>query len=47
MQTFMWCLLALAGFSFGLLAAAGVFTVLSAVGLVPRFAITRDRKSVV
>lgn len=38
MQTFMWCLLALAGFSFGLLAAAGVFTVLSAVGLVPRFA---------
>lgn len=38
MQTCMWCLLALAGFSFGLLAAAGVFTVLSAVGLVPRFA---------
>lgn len=38
MQTIMWCLLALAGFSFGLLAAAGVFTVLSAVGLVPRFA---------
>lgn len=38
MQGFMWCLLALAGCSFGLLAAAGVFTVLSAVGLVPRFA---------
>ncbi len=38
MQGIMWCLLALAGFSFGLLAAAGVFTVLSAVGLVPRFA---------
>lgn len=38
METWMWCLLALAGFSFGLLAAAGVFTVLSAVGLIPRFA---------
>lgn len=38
MQTFMWCVLALAGLSFGMLAAAGVFTVLSAVGLVPRFA---------
>lgn len=38
MQIIMGCLLALAGFSFGLLAAAGVFTVLSAVGLVPRFA---------
>ncbi len=38
MQIFMWCILALAGFSFGLLAAAGVFTVLSAVGLIPRFA---------
>ncbi len=38
MQTFMWCLLALAGFSFGLLAAAGGFTVLSAGGLVVRFA---------
>ena len=38
MQIFMWCVLALAGFSFGLLAAAGVFTVLSAVGLIPRFA---------
>lgn len=31
-------LLALGGFSYGLLAAAGVFTVLAAVGLVPRFA---------
>lgn len=31
-------LLSLSGFSFGMLAAAGVFTVLSAVGLVPRFA---------
>ena len=38
MHVIMWCLLALAGFSFGLLAAAGVFTVLSAVGLIPRFA---------
>lgn len=38
MRIIMWCLLALAGFSFGLLAAAGVFTVLSAVGLIPRFA---------
>ena len=38
MQIIIWCLLALAGFSFGLLAAAGVFTVLSAVGLIPRFA---------
>ncbi len=31
-------LLILAGASYGLLAAAGVFTVLAAVGLVPRFA---------
>lgn len=31
-------LLGIMGFSFGLLAAAGVFTVLVAVGLVPRFA---------
>ena len=31
-------LLSAAGFSYGLLAAAGVFTVLVAVGLVPRFA---------
>lgn len=31
-------LLAVSGFSFGTLAAAGVFTVLVAVGLVPRFA---------
>lgn len=31
-------LLAVCGLSFGLLAAAGVFTVLVAVGLVPRFA---------
>jgi stage V sporulation protein AB len=31
-------LLSLAAFSFGVLAAAGVFTVLAAVGLVPRFA---------
>ena len=38
MRIFTWCVLALAGFSFGLLAAAGVFTVLSAVGLIPRFA---------
>ncbi len=38
MQIVWWCILALAAFSFGLLAAAGVFTVLSAVGLVPRFA---------
>lgn len=38
MQIFMWCISALTGFSFGLLAAAGVFTVLSAVGLIPRFA---------
>lgn len=30
--------LALTGMSYGLLAAAGVFTVLAAVGLVPRFA---------
>ena len=29
--------LALIGFSFGALSAAGVFTVLAAVGLVPRF----------
>ncbi|MDL2301366.1 stage V sporulation protein AB [Lachnospiraceae bacterium OttesenSCG-928-D06] len=32
------CLLAISALSFGLLAAAGVFTVLAAVGLVPRFA---------
>lgn len=38
MQMMMWCILALSGFCFGLLAAAGVFTVLSAVGLIPRFA---------
>lgn len=38
MQTIIWCILALAGLSFGMLAAAGVFTVLSAVGLIPRFA---------
>lgn len=38
MQVAWWCILALAAFSFGLLAAAGVFTVLSAVGLIPRFA---------
>lgn len=38
MQTVIWCILALAGLSFGMLAAAGVFTVLSAVGLIPRFA---------
>lgn len=31
-------LLVLSGFSFGILASAGVFTVLVAVGLVPRFA---------
>ncbi len=31
-------LLAACGFSFGTLAAAGVFTVLAAVGLIPRFA---------
>ncbi len=31
-------LIILAGFSYGLLAAAGVFTVLVAVGLIPRFA---------
>lgn len=33
-----WIALAVGGLSFGLLAAAGVFTVLVAVGLVPRFA---------
>lgn len=33
-----WIVLAIGGGSFGLLAAAGVFTVLVAVGLVPRFA---------
>lgn len=33
-----WLALAIGGLSFGLLAAAGVFTVLVAVGLVPRFA---------
>lgn len=38
MGIFTWCVLALAGLSFGMLAAAGVFTVLSAVGLIPRFA---------
>jgi len=32
------CFLVLAGVSFGLLSSAGVFTVLVAVGLVPRFA---------
>lgn len=31
-------LLGFGGFSYGLLAAAGVFTVLAAVGLIPRFA---------
>ena len=31
-------LLAISGLSFGSLAAAGVFTVLVAVGLIPRFA---------
>lgn len=35
---FEYALLCLAGFSFGILSAAGVFTVLVAVGLVPRFA---------
>lgn len=35
---FEYALLCLAGFSFGTLSAAGVFTVLVAVGLVPRFA---------
>lgn len=38
MRILMWCILALTGLSFGMLAAAGVFTVLSAVGLIPRFA---------
>lgn len=33
-----WMFLAVVGASFGILAAAGVFTVLVAVGLVPRFA---------
>ncbi len=33
-----WIFLALIGASYGMLAAAGVFTVLVAVGLVPRFA---------
>lgn len=33
-----WLFLAFIGISFGVLAAAGVFTVLVAVGLVPRFA---------
>jgi len=33
-----WIFLAVVGASFGMLAAAGVFTVLVAVGLVPRFA---------
>ncbi len=33
-----WLALSIGGLSFGLLAAAGVFTVLVAVGLVPRFA---------
>ena len=32
------CLLIFSGISFGLLSSAGVFTVFSAVGLVPRFA---------
>lgn len=35
---FRFLFLAIIGFSYGLLAAAGVFTVLVAVGLVPRFA---------
>lgn len=35
---FRWVLLMTAGVSFGMLSSAGVFTVLSAVGLVPRFA---------
>lgn len=33
-----WILLAVWGFSFGLLSSAGVFTVLASVGLIPRFA---------
>ncbi len=34
---FDWIVLGLGGFAFGLLSSAGVFTVLSAVGLIPRF----------
>ncbi len=34
---FDWIALGLGGFAFGLLSSAGVFTVLSAVGLIPRF----------
>lgn len=37
-MVFEWLFLAILGMSFGILAAAGVFTVLVAVGLVPRFA---------
>lgn len=37
-MVFEWLFLAIVGMSFGVLAAAGVFTVLVAVGLVPRFA---------
>lgn len=33
-----WILLAVCGFSFGMLSSAGVFTVLASVGLIPRFA---------
>lgn len=33
-----WTILAICGFSFGLLSSAGVFTVLASVGLIPRFA---------
>lgn len=38
MRLLSYLVLGMAGMSFGLLAAAGVFTVLVAVGLVPRFA---------
>ena len=38
MKLIRFSLLGFAGMSFGVLAAAGVFTVLVAVGLVPRFA---------
>lgn len=37
-MTFQWLFLAFTGISYGVLAAAGVFTVFVAVGLVPRFA---------
>lgn len=37
-MTFQWFFLAFTGISYGILAAAGVFTVFVAVGLVPRFA---------